>query len=276
MLNITETARDWSAVAAAWDADVDNVDEHSIAATDALLDRVAVQPGDRVLELAAGPGSLGPIWSRLAGTTGSVVISDIAPAMVDAAKRRNAVLGNTTVTVLDASAIDQADAAFDVVACRMGLMFTPEPSVAFAEIHRVLAPGGRLGALTWGPLQHNPWMTCLGMAAMINGLVAGGPPIGPGGIFSLSDPDQLETLVAMAGFVDVTVEEVAIIFRAESIDAHIERVSSLAGPLATILQHASVEQRAAVRRTAADLAAAHLTTDGLVIPGQALLVSARR
>ena len=276
MSNITETARDWSAVAAAWDANVDEVDDHSIAATDALLDRVAVQPGDRVLELAAGPGSLGPTWSRLAGTTGTVVISDIAPAMVDAAKRRNAVLGNTTVTVLDASAIDRPDASFDVVACRMGLMFTPEPSVAFAEIHRVLAPGGRLGALTWGPLQHNPWMTCVGMAAMINGLVAGGPPIGPGGIFSLSDPDQLETLVATAGFVDVTVEEFAIIFRAESIDAHIERVSSLAGPLATILQHASVEQRAAVRRTAADLAAAHLTTDGLVIPGQALLVSARR
>ena len=131
-------------------------------------------------------------------------------------------------------------------------------------------------AATWGPMEHNPWMTCVGMAAMINGLVAGGPPIGPGGIFSLSDPDQLETLVATAGFVDVTVEEFAIIFRAESIDAHIERVSSLAGPLATILQHASVEQRAAVRRTAADLAAAHLTTDGLVIPGQALLVSARR
>ena len=276
MSNSTETARDWSAVAAAWDANVDDVDDHSIAATEALLDRVAVQPGDRVLELAAGPGSLGPTWSRLVGTTGTVVVSDIAPSMVDVAQRRNAALGNITVTVLDASAIDQPDASFDVVACRMGLMFAPEPSVAFAEIHRVLAPGGRLGALTWGALEHNPWMTCVGMAAMINGLIAGGPPTGPGGIFSLGDSDQLKTLVATAGFMDVMVEEIAIIFRAENIDAHIERVSSLAGPLAAILQRASVEQQAAMRRTATDLAAAHLTTKGLEIPGRALLVSARR
>ena len=96
-------------------------------------------------------------------------------------------------------------------------------------------------------------MTRVGIAAMINGLVAGGPPVGPSGIFSLGDADHLKSLVAAAGFVDVSVEEIAIIFRAENIDAHIERVSSLAVPLATILQHASVEQQAAVRGTATDL-----------------------
>jgi SAM-dependent methyltransferase len=276
MSHITETARDWSAVAAAWDANVDEVDDHSTAATVALLDRVAVQPGDRVLELAAGPGSLGPTWSRLVGVTGTVLISDIAPAMVDVAERRNAAFGNVTVAVLDASAIDRPDASFDVVATRMGLMFTPDPSAAFAEIHRVLAPGGRLGSLTWGALEHNPWMTCVGMAAMMNGLVAGGPPIGPGGIFSLADARHVETLVTAAGFVDVTVEEIAIVFRADDIDAHIERVSSLAGPLAATLQHASAEQQAGLRRTAADLAAPYLTAGGLEIPGRALLVSARR
>ena len=55
-------------------------------------------------------------------------------------------------------------------------------------------------------------MTRVGIAAMINGLVAGGPPVGPGGIFSLGDPDHLKSLVAAAGFVDVSVEEIAIIF----------------------------------------------------------------
>lgn len=272
----TGAAKAWTAVAGAWDAHVDDVDSHSVAATAALLERVAVQPGDRVLELAAGPGSLGATWSGLVGPSGAVVVSDIAPGMVEVARRRNASFGNVETAVLDASAIDQPDGSFDVVACRMGLMFTPEPAVAFEEIHRVLRTGGRLGALTWGSIEHNPWLTCVGMAAMVNGLVHGGPPVGPGDIFSLGDPAELERLAKGAGFVDVTVEELAVVFRAGTVDEHVARVASLAGPLATQLGAASPEQLAAFRRTAADLAAPYVTGEGLEIPGRALLVSARR
>jgi len=276
MTDSMDLAQAWTAVAEAWDANVDDVDGHSVEATAALLDRVGLQPGDRVLELAAGPGSLGATWSQLVGPTGSVVVSDIAPGMVDVARRRNSVLGNVETAVIDAGAIDRPDGSFDVVACRMGLMFTPDPSVAFAEILRVLRPDGRFGALTWGGIEHNPWMTCVGMAAMANGLVSGGPPVGPGGIFSLGDPVGLETLAKDAGFVDVAIEAIAITFRADTVDAHVERVSSLAGPLATVLRAASPDQLAALRRTAANLAAPYLTSDGLEIPGQALLVSGRR
>jgi SAM-dependent methyltransferase len=276
MTDSIDPARAWSAVAGAWDANTDYIDEHSVEATTALLDRVAVQPGERVLELAAGPGTLGATWSPLVGPTGAVVVSDIAPGMVEVARRRNGALGNVETAVIDVAAIDRPDNSFDVVACRMGLMFTPDPSVALAEILRVLRPGGRLGALTWAGIEHNPWMTCVGMAAMATGLASGGPPVGPGGIFSLGDPAELETLAKGAGFVDVAVEEFAITLRAGTIDAHVARVSSLAGPLATLLQAASPDQLAAFRRTAADLAAPYVTDNGLAIPGQALLVSARR
>ena len=269
-------AQAWSAVADAWDTNTDYIEQHSVEATTALLDRVAVQLGERVLELAAGPGTLGATWSALVGPAGKVVVSDIAPGMVQVARRRNAALGNVETAVIDAAAIDQPDGSFDAVACRMGLMFTPDPSVALAEVFRVLRPGGRLGALTWAGMEHNPWMTCVGMAAMANGLASGGPPIGPGGIFSLGDPAGLEVLVKGAGFVEVAVEEFAIIFRADTIDAHVERVSSLAGPLATVLQAASPDRLAALRGTAADLAAPYVTDSGLAIPGRALLVSARR
>jgi SAM-dependent methyltransferase len=271
----TSAAADWSAVAAAWDESVDYVESHSMGATDALVRGVALRAGDRVLELAAGPGPLGATWSQLVGPTGSVVVSDIAPAMVEVARRRNAGLTNVEVTVLDLSAIDRPAGSFDAVACRMGLMFVLDPAEALAEIRRVLRPGGRVGALTWAAMEHNPWMTCVGMAAMINGLVAGAPPIGPGGIFSLGDPTGLAALVEEAGFADVVVEEIPTTFHAESVDAHVERVGSLAGPLAAAFQTATAEQLAAVSRTAADLAAPYASADGVALPGRALLVTAR-
>ncbi len=275
MTSTTDTAEAWTAVAKAWDAEVDYVDEHSAAATAALLERVAVQPGDRVLELAAGPGTLGADWSRAVGPNGAVLLSDISPGMVAAAARRNAELVNVQVNVIDASAIDRPDDSFDVVAARMGLMFVPQPSVALGEIRRVIAPGGRFAALTWAGIEHNPWMTCVGMAAMMNGLVSGGPPTGPGGIFSLGDPAQLEALVRDAGFTDVTVDAHDVRFLAPDIATHVERVAALAGPLAGALQQASSEQLAALRRTAADLATPYVTDSGLDLPGRALLVSAR-
>jgi ubiquinone/menaquinone biosynthesis C-methylase UbiE len=268
-----QVADDWSAVAQAWDAKVDDLEDNTAAATEALVAGVAVRPGDRVLELGAGVGTLGAIWSQLAGPTGRVVLSDIAPRMVDASRRRNAHLANVETTILDASAIDQPDRSFDVVTCRMGLMFTPEPAQAFREIRRVLAPGGRFGALTWGSIELNPWMTCVGMAAMALGLIAGGPPVGPGGVFSLGDPTELESLANNAGFEHVAVTQYPTTFRAKDIDAHVARVSSLAGPLASAFASATAEQLESVRSTAAQLAADYITDAEIVFPGQALLVT---
>jgi ubiquinone/menaquinone biosynthesis C-methylase UbiE len=276
MMNLDDPARSWSDVAAAWDAHVDDGDDHAAAATAAVIDRLGVRPGDRLLELAAGPGSLGQQWSTLVGPTGTVLLSDVAPGMVDVARRRNAGLDNVEIAVLDLTAIDQQDESFDVVVCQMGLMFAPDPAHALAEIHRILAPGGRLGALTWGGIEHNPWMTCVGMAAMANGLVDGGPPVGPGAIFSLGDPTHLEGLAKSAGFVDVTVEEIDVTFRAQHIDDHVARVSSLAGPMAAILAAAPPDKQAALRATAAQLAAPYITDDGVAIPGRALLLACSR
>lgn len=267
----------WSGVAAAWDTHVDVVDDQSRDETAALLERLAVHAGDAVLELAAGPGSLAATWSRLTGPTGRVVVSDLSPTMVEVAQRRAAGLGNVETVVLDASAIDGPDGSFDVVASRMGLMFAPDPAVALAESHRVLRAGGRFGALTWGALGDNPWLTCLGIAAMMHGVATGGPPIGPGEIFSLGDPVRLEALASAAGLDDVRVESYAVTFRATSIDEHLDRVTSLAGPLASRLRAAAPDVLAAVRQTAAGLAAPHVDDDGHVtLPGRALLVSGQR
>lgn len=275
-MNPSDAAGEWTAVADAWDAHADDEVDPTTPAIDVLIDRLAVQPGDRVLELTAGPGRLGSTWSTLVGDDGTVLISDLSPGMVEVARRRNAPLGNVTVGIADASAIDRPDGSFDVVASSMGLMFTPDPAIAFAEIRRVLVPGGRMAMLTWAGLEHNPWLTCVGMAAMMNGLVTGGPPVGPGAIFSLGDPDLVGPLVGAAGLVDVQTETVEVTFSAETIDAHVAKVASMAGPLAAVIEAASPEQQASLRRTASDLAAQYVTDAGVVIPGRALLTTAHK
>jgi SAM-dependent methyltransferase len=274
--NSLDHADAWSAVAPAWDAEVSQRDLPTNDAFARLVESLAVQPGERVLELAAGPGGLGATWARLVGPSGSVLLSDFAPAMVEAARRRNAAYDNVDTAVIDASAIDAPDASFDSVACCMGLMFTPDPSAAFGEIHRVLRPGGRFASLTWGGLADNPWMTIVGMAAMTAGLVTGGPPTGPGGIFSLSDPDHLAALASGAGFGDVAVTALEIPFVAESAEAHLQHVTALAGPLALALQAAPADLYTAFERTALDLAAPYVTATGFAVRGLALLTTGRR
>jgi SAM-dependent methyltransferase len=273
-MDSNNAADDWSAVAPAWEAEIGFVDQTKEWASDSLVAGLEVRPGHRVLELAAGPGSLGEVLASAVGGGGSVVLSDIAPAMVELARRRCAHLPSVSAEVVDASAIDLPDASFDAVACRMGLMFTPDPAVALAEVNRVLKPGGRLGSLTWAGMEHNPWMTCVGMAAAVAGVVSGGPPVRPGGIFSLGDPVVLEDLAEAAGFDGVEVTAIDTTFEADSLEAHVRRVSALAGPLAAALGRATDDQRAALLRTAADLAAPHTDSAGRVsLPARALLLT---
>jgi ubiquinone/menaquinone biosynthesis C-methylase UbiE len=272
---MSSAAEEWSAVAAAWERDRSTADASSDR--DALLlDRVAVSAADRLLELACGPGALGQRWSELVGPGGTVVLSDIAPGMVEVAARVNADIESVSVEVLDAASISRPDESFDVVVCRMGLMFVPEPERAFAEIHRVLAPGGRLAATTWGAIEHNPWITCVALAAASAGIVTGGPPVGPGTIFSLGDPAGVRELVEAAGFADVVVEEQDVMFEAEDVTAHVESVGSRAGALAVALAAATDDQRAEMLRVATELARPYATGDGVAFPGRALVITGHR
>jgi hypothetical protein len=159
----------------------------------------------------------------------------------------------------------------DVVLFRMGLMLLEQPATALTEIRRLLAPRGRAGVMVWAGPEHNPWLMAAGMSAMMHGLVSGGPPTGPGGVFSLADAALLGDLLTEAGLIDVEVTPVDTPFAFADADEHFAVVSVMAPPLAEALRLASPEDYDAVRRTAAGIVASHAGDDGLVLPGRALV-----
>jgi ubiquinone/menaquinone biosynthesis C-methylase UbiE len=267
----------WGAVAEAWEEHADYVDARGAAITRRMLELAEPQPGERVLDLACGPGGAGLAAAERVAPGGEVVLSDVAPEMTAIAAARADVLGlsNVSTRVLDLERIDQPDAAYDVVLCREGLMFVPDPARAAREIHRVLRAGGRAAIAVWGTRERNPWLGVVFDAASAQV----GRPIPPPGIpgpFSLGDSQRLAGVLSDAGLSEVSVSELPVPLRAGSGEEWWNRSSSLAGPLAQILASLPEEAAAALRTRALEAVSRYETPDGLEIPGVSLVAVGRR
>jgi SAM-dependent methyltransferase len=265
----------WAAVATGWGEHADFVDRRGRALTETLLDRAAPQPGERVLELACGPGGLGLAAAERIGPGGAVVLSDVALEMTAIAGRRAAEHGldNVTTAVLDIERIDQPDASYDVVLCREGLMFALDPGQAAREIRRVLRPGGRLALAVWGPRERNPWLGTVldSVSAQIGAPV---PPPGIPGPFALDDAAKLGALLEDAGLSDVTVSEVPVPLNVDSFDEWWRRTTALAGPLAKMLELLPEDATRELEGRAREAAKPYETPDGLEFPGVTLVAAA--
>jgi ubiquinone/menaquinone biosynthesis C-methylase UbiE len=110
-----------------------------------LIGRAArLSPGDRLLDLACGPGIYSRPFARQIAP-GLVVGLDLSPPMLRHARRRARAegLGNLALVRGDALRLPFADGRFDVVNCCGALHLFPDPDLALREVHRVLKPGGR-------------------------------------------------------------------------------------------------------------------------------------
>src|SRR5688500_1655433 len=98
----------WDAMAAGWERGREQIWQESRSVGEWLVARLDPQPGETVLELAAGVGDTGFAAARLVGETGNVLITDFAPEMVAAARRRATELDvtNAEFRVLDAERMD--------------------------------------------------------------------------------------------------------------------------------------------------------------------------
>ena len=112
-----------------------------------FLDRIGIEPGTTLLDVACGSGQLGLIAARRGARVAGV---DIATNSILAARGRAASEGlDARFDEGDAEALPFADASFDVVATIFGAMFAPRPELVAAELLRVCRPGGRIAMANW-------------------------------------------------------------------------------------------------------------------------------
>jgi ubiquinone/menaquinone biosynthesis C-methylase UbiE len=161
----------WSAVARGYAEEIVPLHEAVVAEA---LERVPLQAGDRVLDIATGPGTLAFVAARKARSVEAVDFASGMIAEVKARAQREAVT-NVAATVMDAQALAFPNDDFDAAFCMFGFMFFPDRPRVFREIQRVVRRGGRLLIATWATLDRRPLMK-LGFDALGEALPDLPPP----------------------------------------------------------------------------------------------------
>jgi ubiquinone/menaquinone biosynthesis C-methylase UbiE len=218
----TDTIRDaWDSLAHGWHAQRSYMLQTSWPIHRWLVRTLDPQPGQQILELAAGTGETGFLVAAEMRNEGRIVSTDLSPNMVDAARQRGTELGLTNVEyrVLDAQKMDLADASFDGIVCRWGFMLMPDPGAALRECRRVLRPGGRLAFAVFRTAADNPWA---GIPALVLSERGHLPPPTPGipGILSLGDRAHLEKLLEQTRFASFRLESVAMTWRFPDLETY--------------------------------------------------------
>jgi ubiquinone/menaquinone biosynthesis C-methylase UbiE len=173
----------------------------SIAApvTGELLRTAALQPGERVLDVACGTGVVTRAAAEQVGPTGSVTGIDVASEMIAVARTVPAGGAPITWGEADATSLPLPDELYDVGLCQMGLMFMEDPAAALGELHRVLTPGGRVVVSTPGRIQPR----FEEMEQAIADHLDPGLSAFVSAVFSMHDPSALADLLQAAGFGNV-------------------------------------------------------------------------
>ena len=173
------------------------VDNRFTEVVDGVIRRAALQPGQRVLDLGTGTGSIAVRAASLVTPGGNVTAVDISPEMLGLARQRAAGLGLSNITFLEGRAeeIPARSDEYDVALASLSLMYVIDRSTAAREIGRVLRPGGRLVAAVWsGPEQAD-----IVLFQQIAGGFASKPPVPGVGPGALADPGEFLVQLERAG-----------------------------------------------------------------------------
>lgn len=236
-----------------------------------LVERAAPGPGARILDVACGTGVVTRLLPSRVAPTGRVVGLDLNPGMLAAARAATA---GAPIEWLEGSAqaMPLPDGAFDLVLCQQGLQFFPDKAAALREMHRVLAPGGRLFIAVWRSSAHCPGFAALerALAKYVGADAAKLPP------FSFGDRVALRGVIAGAGFRDLVIQAEVKMTRFPSPEAFFRTITAGAPAMLGLLGQLTEPQRRELISEINQTLAPHLDDTGLAFPQPAHLAAARK
>lgn len=213
----------------------------------AIIEHLAPQGEQRVLDIAAGTGEPGLRIAQMI-PKGRVVITDLAESMLQVAVEKAARLGlsNVEFKEADANALPFTDATFDAVSCRLGYMFFPDMAQAAREMVRVLKPGGRIATTVWAEPAKNPFATCT-FDAINKHLAPPPPPPGAPGLFRCAQPGMISDLFKAVGLKNVAERDVPCALPAGTPEQYWDWQTEVAAPVVAALANADAATVAKVK-----------------------------
>ncbi len=266
----------WERAAGGWGRRAEDIREMGMPVSAWMIDHVAPQRGQILLELAAGPGDTGFMAAELVAPGGQLISSDAADEMLSVARRRATELGISNVEFkrLELEWIDLPAASVDAVLCRWGVMLTLDPAAAMREMRRVLRPGGRAALAVWDSPEENPWAT-IPTRALVELGHAEPPDRAAPGMFALSDPDRLREMLSEAGFSEVLVDMVDVAREYESVQEFLAEILDLSQAFGEVHRGLPREAQQEVASRIAALAEPWTEAGGRVrLPGRSLVAAA--
>jgi len=236
-----------------------------------------VQPGQRVLDVAAGYGEPSLRAARIVGPEGSVVATDISAGMLAYGRERAAAAGLQNVEFIesDAASLDFPPASFDAAVSRWGIIFDPDGEGAAARVRGFMKPGARMAISSWGPPERVPFIA-LPMATVMKLLEVPPPPPGTPGPLSRPTPAALGGLLEGGGFAEVDVEELDVTFEYDSAEEFTRSTQEMIPPVTSMLKSHPPEVQQRAWQAVTDAARAHACEDGVVRFASLVLVAAGR
>jgi SAM-dependent methyltransferase len=210
----------WARAAAGWSARADWFRAQTMPVSVWMIEAIDPQPGQTILDLAAGIGDTGFLAAERLLPGGTLITTDFVPEMLTAAQERAQRLGlaNVRFRQMDANLpLDQPAASLDGVLCRWGYMLLDDGEAALQSTRRVLKPGASVALAAWGAAADNQWSAAPVRILRERGVLEPDPP-GPAGQFAWAEPGAVADHMEAAGFVEPRVEDLRFEMRFADVD----------------------------------------------------------
>jgi SAM-dependent methyltransferase len=268
----------WDRGAHGWNDESPKIRNWLADATRAMIAMADIRPGMRVLDVAAGAGDQTLDIATRVGPDGSVLATDLSPAILALCRENAHRAGHDKVETLaaDGEALAVEEAGFDAAVSRLGLMFFPDPGKGLRAIVHALKPGRRFCSMVFSTPETNPCVAILVSTALRHAGLPPRDPYQPGGLLSLGRPGLIDELFHAAGFVQVATTRIDAPFRLPSVRDYLDFVRRSANPILQILERLDESAR---RDAFADIEgrlAAFNTADGWQGPNELLLTAGAR